>query len=100
MCDISTLEHYCWRCIYIVAIIFVLIKCIEDRLTGNDSNDRWLAAYPNEGGLRNSADYICLIYVCNHFGYPTVERREYNDPQKTSVGDKIDFLFSFLTIVA
>ncbi|WP_390134052.1 DUF4145 domain-containing protein [Bifidobacterium apicola] len=63
-------------------------------MTGNDSNDRWLAAYPNEGGLRNNADYICLIYVCNHFGCPTVERREYNDPQKQALGIKSFFIFT------
>lgn len=75
MRDRSAHEQYCWHCNDIEAMTIAVSKGQEDRLTGNDGNDRWLAAYPSEGGLRNNADYICFIYVCNRCGYPTVERR-------------------------
>ncbi|KJY52976.1 DUF4145 domain-containing protein [Bifidobacterium kimbladii] len=90
----SAHKQYCWHCDDIEAMTIAVSKGQEDRLTGNDGNDRWHSAYPS-GGLRNNADYICFVYVCNRCGYPTVERREYNHPQKGSVGDKADlFIFT------
>jgi len=91
----STHEEYCWHCDNVEPMTVAVNKGQEDQLTGNDGNDRWLAAYPRESRFRNKADCICFVYVCNRCGYPTVERREYNNPRKGSVGEKADlFIFA------
>lgn len=93
----STHEEYCWHCDDVEPMTVAVNKGQEDQLTGNDGNDRWLAAYPRESQFRNKADCICFVYVCNRCGYPTVERRGYNH-KKGALGRRLIFLSLLLTV--